>query len=203
MASVGQRGRKEKYVQQIRKKDEKMLKAFRACHYLSRDMLKEKLGMSDHRVGNFEKDGYIEKIAFFDAKQNQVIDVFRLTADGRNFIEKSLNLTDCYKSNSISHDFQLAGKYMNCSEAERETWKTETELRNNYKEMIDNLLENDRKEYDRLQEYLQQNEISSIDGSYISDETGMEISTEVITDSYGREEIEAKVTFCHIMNIQQ
>jgi len=181
----------------------KMLKAFRACGYITKDMLKEKLAMADHRIVNFMRDSHIEKIMFLDKNTNKAVETFRLTKSGKYFTEKQLGLNNFYKSVSIGHDLEVAKIYMNCSESERETWKTETDLRDQYNEMIDDMRENHYEEYDRLQEFLQENSISSIDGSYISDETNMEMSAEVITDSYGREEIEAKVSFCHIMNIHQ
>ncbi|OLN33828.1 hypothetical protein [Desulfosporosinus metallidurans] len=201
---MGQRGQKKQYIQKITSKDEKMLKAFRCCGYLTKDMLKEKLAMSDHRIENFKRDKYIEKIAYADKTQNQVIETYRLTNAGKDFLEKQLGLSNCYRSTSISHDIEVAQKYMNCSETERESWKTESKLREQFDEISDALLaENRFEEYDRLQEYLQENDVSAIDGSYISDETGLEMSAEVVTDSYGRAEIEAKITFCHIMNIHQ
>lgn len=200
---MGQRGQKKNYIQKITSKDEKMLQAFRACGYITRDMLMRNLTMSNHRVENFQRDGYIEKIIFMDAKQNKTIHTFRLTPKGKNYLEQNLNLSNSYKSTSISHDLEVAKIYMCCSETERATWKTETDLRNLYNEKLNYMRENHYAEYNRLLEYLQNNEISCIDGSYIRDETGVEMSAEVVTDSYGREEIEAKVTFCHIMNIYQ
>lgn len=201
---MGKRGRKKEYIQKLTGKDEKMLKALRACGYITRDMAKQNLSMSEHRVQNFIRDGYLEKIGFSDVKNQKIIDTFRLTKSGERLIEKKFGLRNCYRSSSISHDLEVAKIYMNCSETERETWKTESELREQFQELLTAMREQDRfDEYDRLQSYLEQNEISAVDGSYISDETGIEESAEVITDSYGREEIAAKVTFCHIMNIHQ
>lgn len=200
---MGRRGQKKEYVQKITSKDEKMLKAFRCCGYITRDMLREKLGVADRRVENYLRDGLIEKIGFVD-KSQKVIETFRFTKAGESFLEKHLSLGNCYRSCSIAHDIEVAKIYMTCSETERETWKTESELRDQFQEMLDAMrVEGRYEEYDRLQEYLEQNEISAIDGSYVSNEAGIEVSAEVITDSYGREEIEAKVSFCHIMNIQQ
>lgn len=201
---MGKRGQKKQYIQKITSKDEKMLKAFRCCGYISKDMLKEKLSMADIRLMNFQRDGYIEKIMFADKIQNKVIETYRLTENGKEFIIKNFELSNYYRSTSIAHDLEVAKIYMNCSETERESWKTESELRERFNEYTDTPREENRfEEYFRIQEYLQENEVSSIDGSYISDETGMEMSAEVVTDHYGRTEIEAKVAFCHVMNIHQ
>lgn len=88
------------------------------------------------------------------------------------------------------------------SAKERETWKTETELRQELEEKLQEIKTIDYERYQEINRMLEEKLISTPDGAYIGKETGIETYFEVITNSYGQTEIEAKERFIEIMDIK-
>jgi hypothetical protein len=52
-----------------------------------------------------------------------------------------------------------------------------------------------------LQQAITDHKISSLDGSYVSEETGEVVGVEVITRGYDAADIEAKVEFAKVLDI--
>lgn len=179
------RGRKKQYVETFTSKDKDMLRAFRNCGRLSNDHLKDNLTMSDRRVVNFQRDGYVEKAWLLNRKTKEMDAVYQLTEKGRSAVESYLNLTHCYKSNSGRHDLAMADKYLSLTKDKQHLWQTEGELRETYRERFGDLQDN----------------VSSPDGAYVA-ENGRFIAFEVVTRNYGKAEIEAKENFSAALGMQ-
>lgn len=179
------RGRKKQYVKTFTSKDKDMLRAFRNCGRLSEDHLKENLSMSDRRVVNFQRDGYVEKARLLNRKTKEMDAVYQLTEKGRSAVESYLNLTHCYRSNSGRHDLGVADRYLSLTKDEQSTWQTEGELRETYQQKYGTLPDN----------------FSATDGAYIA-ENGRFISFEVVTRNYGQVEIQAKENFAAALGMQ-
>lgn len=178
-------GRRKQYVKTFTSKDKDMLRAFRNCGRLSSDHLKDNLGMSDKRVVNFQRDGYVEKARLLNLKTREMDAVYQLTEKGRAVVESHLNLTHCYRSNSGRHDLAVADKYFSIMKVEQELWSTEGELRETYQEKYGTLPA----------------DFSATDGAYVAHD-GRFISFEVVTRNYGQAEIEAKENFSAALGME-
>lgn len=191
------KGRKSQYVSKLTSKDQEMLRAFRNVGYLKDRHLKD-LGQRDKRIQNFVRDKYIEKCAVFNERRHTLEHVYRLTDKGMGLCRDQLDLNYFYRSNSVSHDLALAARYFELSQRERERWITEPRFRDMMKEHIENM--QDRAEAERVTQMLKEHTISPIDGGYVN-EQGIIISVEITTDSYGRQEIQAKQDFCAVLGV--
>lgn len=185
------RGRKKQYIKVLTSKDKEMLRAFRNCGRLSSDHLKTDLSMSDKRVINFQRDGYVEKTRLLNRKTKKMDAVYQLTEKGRTAVESYLNLTHCYKSNSGLHDLGVADQYLSLTKDQRDSWETESELQELREAMVE----------EGLLSVAEDSRASATDGAYIN-EFGTKIAFEVITRNYGKVEIEAKETFAAEMGMQ-
>lgn len=185
------RGRKKQYVKTFTSKDKDMLRAFRNCGRLSDSHLKNDLSMSDRRVVNFQRDGYVEKARLLNRKTKEMDAVYQLTEKGRSAVESYLNLTHCYRSVGGRHDLAVADKYFSLTKVEQNSWQTEGELRELF-----------HAKYGTQGDYAVENkEVSTTDAAYVA-ENGRSISFEVVTKNYGQVEIQAKENFAEALGMQ-
>lgn len=188
------RGRKSSYINKLTSKDQVFLKSLRDVGYLSQRHIKEEITLADKRLLNYMRDGYIEKCGYINRQTKESEFVYRLTSKGRTLAETQLNYRDFYKSSSARHDLALADKYFSLSEADRATWRTETEMRKQFKQRIEQL--HQRGQHARaftLDEALKKREISIPDGAYVRD--GQIYTVEIVTAAYGTAELAAKEAF--------
>lgn len=156
--------------------------------------------IADKRIHNYVKDNLVTKEVFNKNNGEQLV-AYKLTKQGKQLLEREWGVKKHYNAQSITHDLGISNKYFLLTEAQRETWKTETELREEFEEKLQEIKISDYERYEEINKTLEEKLISTPDGGYIS-ETGIEIYFEVITNSYGQTEIEAKEKFVEIMNIK-
>lgn len=160
--------------------------------------MKEEIGLADKRLLNFQRDGYVERCAYFNRKTKVSEHIYRLTDKGKELCSTQLNINNFYKSSSARHDLALADKYFSFSPEERTTWFTEADLRNQFHQHIETL--QDRGENVRVEDLrnmLQERLISVPDGAVMKD--GHVMSVEVVTNSYGTAELHSKELFVQEM----
>ena len=180
---MGARGRKSQYVKVVTNKDAEMLSGLARVGYMDRSMLVNAMGLSENRLKNYERDGYLERCAHMDKKTGDERAVWTLTQRGRTLCESQLGIDSYYKSSSAGHDLTLAQKYMDLEPEDRERWVTESEWREMY--------------YDKFGVDLPES-LSPPDGGYITS-TGELIAYEVVTPSYRGVDIAAKMEYCESM----
>lgn len=159
-------------------------------------------GMSDKRIRNFTKQGYFEKVSYRN-QDNQIDYCYKLTEAGRDFYDmRDQREHSYYQSVSPQHDITVADKYFSLSEKEQGTWMTESEIRKEFFAHVENL--RDQGEVARaaeLEEAYKVREISAVDAVYESDQ-GIRIGYEVVTNSYGHAELQAKEEFVQVMKLK-
>ena len=155
--------------------------------------------VADSRIKNYCRDGLVEKEVFNKTNGEQLIG-YKLTKEGKSFVEKNYGFTGHQHSQSLPHDLGISDKYFSLTEAERETWRTETELRTQLDQELERMQYKDYDRWNELTEKLKEREISVTDCSYTTG--GITIVYEVVTNSYGRAEIQAKEEFATVMNTQ-
>lgn len=178
-----------------------MLKAFSRCGYLDTKMIKENLRIADRRIANFQRDGYIEKVSFLDKITKNAEFSYRLTEKGKDLCSNQLGIESFYRSSSPIHDLALANNYFSIKEEYRDTWITERQFRDIFQKYMDKLEAHDYSRWQELNSLWEEKLISPTDGGYITN-SGTIVAIEVVTGSYGKEEIQAKETFAEVLDIE-
>ena len=186
------------YIKNFYPRDQKALIAISRCGHCSKEQLN--LFIKDKRISSYEKDKLITKEVFTNFNGETFIG-YKLTSCGRKFVEKKYGFKGHQKAQSIAHDLRIANKYFSLTEKERDTWTTESELRERYKDILEQIRQEDPGRYDELKQLEEEHKISAVDCSYITRQN-VEIAFEVVTKNYGRQELEAKERFVEILKIE-
>lgn len=186
----------KKYIKNYMYRDKQALMSISRCGHVSHEQLKN--FVADSRIKNYCRDGLVEK-EVFNTTQGERLTGYKLTKEGKSFIEKNYGFTGHQHSQSLVHDLGISQKYFGLTETERETWRTETELRDQFQVELDRLRDSEIDRYKELENMMKNREISVPDCSYV--QGGVEIVFEVVTNSYGRAEIQAKEQYTQIMNM--
>lgn len=162
--------------------------------------------VSRTRLEHYVKDGLLTKD--IEIKDNNRIIGYTPTAKGIRFAKSHLNLDNFYSSKSVHHDIKMSDVYMSKSQEVRDTFKSETELRNEFRAKMTELAETDPTLHQKYNDMWKRGEISTPDMSYTEvryeeeEEVVEEICYESITKNYKQSEIEAKRTFTKIMKMK-
>ena len=182
-------GRKSHYIQTPNHKDIQFLNALRCSGVCSKEQALKFI--TANRLKCFVLDRTIQKATYIDDKGNRQ-SIYRISDDGRKWIARNVpTLADrkYYTSTGTEHDLRLMNKIISLTPEQRLTMRCEAEIRDEFKEHLDKLLED--KLYDRHEELynaMANHTISMPDLAY-----GVNEYYEVITSSYGETEIQAKI----------
>ncbi|WP_405157922.1 hypothetical protein [Paenibacillus sp. FSL H8-0283] len=176
--------------------------AFSAMHrvgHVSSDHL-QLCGLADRRIQNLVRDGLMEKVAYKQKGKSE--ECYKLTKSGRETAARLWGLSYAYHAQSPIHDLAIADKYFSLSEESRESWKTETLVRKEFEDQISDMRkEGNEAEAKLYQDMIKEKLISMPDGLYINS-VGIEVGIEIITNSYGIEEMRSKETFVSMIGCQ-
>lgn len=186
------------YIVKFYNRDRLALTSLSKCGHCTNEQLKNYV--ADTRIKHYVYDGYVKKEVFNKNNGEQIIG-YKLTNAGRKLLENEWGIKNHYIAQSINHDIGIANKYFNLSEEQKETWKTETELRHEFIERLEEIKHEDHSRYEELNNMLEERQISIPDASY-EIENGIEVCYEVITNSYGQDEILAKENYIEVMNVK-
>lgn len=180
--------------------DKNTLSALSKVGYLTKDHLKS-LGMSDRRLNSFLKNDLIAKKQYYniDTKKNEYC--YTLTKDGKDFYDQREQTSHYYyQAQSPQHDLTMANKYMSLSQSSRDSWRTESDIRHDFKMRLEQLYSQDPSQARQIEQDYQNRTISAVDAVY-TNEQGVTVAYEVVTNSYGQAEIKAKMEFANIMGL--
>ena len=191
----------KQYIQAYMTTDSNALTVLSKVGHLSHHHLKQ-CGMSDKRIKSFIKQGVIQKVTYRNIESKQLETCYKFTQEGKEFFNlREEKEHSFYQSVSAQHDMAIAEKYFSLNEYQRSTWLTESEIRNEFKEYVQEL--HDRGDFERakeLENMYANRQLSAVDAVYET-EQGVRIAYEVITNSYGQEELRAKEEFVEIMKL--
>ena len=179
--------RKSHYIKNLNYRDVQAIKSLGRCGYVTHNQLNTFL--KDNRISNYQKEGLIIKDIYTDNKNNSIT-AYKLTDKGKDLAIQH-GVTKPYQSQSIAHDRNIADRYFTLNHDERETWKTENEIREKFLEELERIREQDQVRARDIEDELRDRQISMPDCSYTT-EQGVEIYYESVTNNYGQEELEAK-----------
>ena len=189
---------KKQWITKLMDRDRQAFTALSKTGHCSKDQLNTFI--KDGRIKNMVKDGYLQKVTF-SPKTGDKMEAYKLTAKGRDLCTREWGVRGHYIAQSLPHDLALANKYFSLTEAQRDTWKTESQLRAELENKLEQYRIGQDNRYYQYQEQLQEHKISVPDCTYVTS-TGTEIAYEVITNSYGQAEIQAKIEYVQIMELK-
>lgn len=179
------------HITTIYPRDVNALSALGRCGYVTHDQLNTFL--RDKRIDGYCKDGLVERTVYSrpgNREQDQT--VYCLTRTGREFCRRELSMSHLYSAQNPSHDLALAERYFTLTPSERDTWRTETQSREDIENRICQLREQGEScQAEQLSERLRTGELSMPDAVYTASD-GAAVAFEVITSNYGQAELEAK-----------
>ncbi len=182
-------GRKSHYVQTVNHRDVDFLNSLRCSGVCTKQQALQFI--SSNRLKNFILDKTIEKCSH-TSKDGVRQEIYRISEQGKLWVREHIDsLADrkFYSSTGVEHDIQLMNKILSLSAEERSTMRTESEIRDQFRDRLQELL--DSREYERYEQLynaLQDHSISMPDLQY-----GIDSYYEVVTSSYGEMEIQAKI----------
>lgn len=192
-------GRKT-HLDKIYPRDLKALGALAKCGHVSHDQLRE--FVRDKRLSTYEKVGLIGRVPYNrpgDGEGDRTC--YKLTTAGREFCRRELHFSNMYQPQSVAHDMGLSDHYFSLTVTERDSWQTETQVRDIYARHLDKLRDQGQEELAQsLWDRLQNGEVSPPDAIY-TNESGEQVVVEVVTNNYGAEEIAEKVEFSEAIEL--
>ena len=156
-------------------------------------------GVSSSRIKAYLKAGLIEKTP----KENGGEFGYKATYQGKEFAEKQWGIkrSESYTFQSLNHDRKLEEEYYKLDREQYE-WRTESQARNMFREKIEEIRKQDPVKAEHIESMWGNKEISMPDAIIINRETNVITAIEIITNSYGEQELQAKETFVEVMNIE-
>lgn len=191
----------KKHIQNIYPRDRNALTTLAKCGYTTHEQLREFL--RDKRISGYCKDGLIEKSVYSQpGSKGEDKTVYHLTSKGRDLCRRELSIDHIYSAQNPAHDLPLTTRYLSLTEHERATWKTETQCRDILLGHIRQLRNQGEEERaGELWEKMREGRISMPDALYTAS-GGVSMAFEVVTESYGQAEIEAKEEAAEALDAQ-
>lgn len=188
--------RSKPYITQFFQRDRLAFTAMSRVGHVTKEHLRS-CGLADSRIKNYLKDGLIEKVAYKDG--NKAGECYKLTRLGREIAERNWSIRDHYHAQSPRHDLSLANKYFSLQDHLRDTWRTETQVRDMFQEKLSQMRDQGEEQLSKMYEDMLNKSLISMPDAVYTNEQGVQVAYEVITNSYGQEEIQAKEAFVAIM----
>lgn len=180
------------------KKDERFFKTLAyAGNIKSSDA--NKINISDSRINNFRKDGYIKEISYPSTSHQQIESnrCWILTDKGKTLLKEKYLVNRVQSSHAAIHNCKVAEELCNLSKDEFNTVVPEWD-RDLWNEKLNEMSEGDR---NRWEEEINQGRLSGIDIIYTTS-SGTVTGVEIVTPSYGPEEIQAKEETAELLQIE-
>lgn len=173
-------------------RDKQALKAGYICGHVKEEQLLTII--SPNRLKTYKQQGLFKEV-----KSSKGETFLKFTKEGRDFVSDRLGWDHAYVAKSITHDAIISNKFFSLSVAERESAKSETEVKNELMEKAFFVNEDSQKTNDYIK-FLEE-QTSPVDFVYdrIDEVTG-EVETigfEAVTINYTAQDRQMKHNFAH------
>lgn len=187
------------YISQFFNRDKLAFNSLSKCGHVTHDQLKQ-CGLADARIKNYVRDGLIQKATHKESVRDggAVRESYKLTKEGRELARSHWAINSPYHAQSPKHDLAIAAKYFSLSEAQRESFITEEEAKGLFLNKLEEIRASDKNLANKYEDMLNSGYISTPDAIY-TNEAGQQVAFEVITNNYGKKELQAKEAFTFIM----
>lgn len=176
-------------------RDKQAFKAGYICGHVREEQLLTII--APNRLKTYKQNGWFKEVKSENGER-----FLKFTKQGRDYVADHLGWNHAYIPKSINHDSILGNKFFSLSEAERESAKSETEVRNELMEKAFFVNEDSQKTEDYIK-FLEE-QTSPVDFTYerVDESTG-EVETvgfEGVTASYTADDLQMKHNFAHHYN---
>lgn len=192
----------KKHITTLYPRDRQALTALSRTGYIDHNQLHQ--FWRDKRISSYMKDGLLQKDRVSKPGHREEDRVcYKLTTAGRELCRKELGMENMYRAQSPVHDLALADRYFTLTQEEQASWRTETEVRNQLEEHLNDMRQDHVEALlaNQIREEWEQGKLSMPDAVYTNAE-GIEVAFEVVTNHYGKAEIEAKQTVATILELK-
>lgn len=180
-------------------KDERFFKVL-ACSGAIQSQSANRIDISNSRLKNYVRDGYIKEVPFPSDKHGQIESnrCYIYTNKGKEMVRDRYGIERVQNSNAMAHNSKVAECICNLNKSEIDTIRTEWEIREMWESRLDELSETER---DRWEKEIEKGLLSAVDVVYTTG-TGDMTGIEVTTNSYGEAEIEQKENCGELLQIE-
>ena len=147
-------------IKNLYNRDRLALTSISKCGHVRESELKNFI--ADKRINNYLKDNLVTREVFNKNNGEQLV-AYKLTKEGKKLLEREWGVKNHYNAQSINHDLGISNKYFSLNEDKRETWKTETELRQEFEEKLQEIKIIDYERYEEINKMLEEKLISTPD----------------------------------------
>lgn len=183
-------------------KDRRAMSVLAKSGACSKDTL-NKLDISNNRIKSYQQANLIKEVYVPDKHGTGGSTYYELTQKGELFCKQECQI-DKFISNghAASHNAKVAECLSSLTKKEIDSAISERDIREEFlTERLQELLkENQRDEYEELLDAIRTQSLSMPDIIYTTD-AGTYEAIEVITDAYGKDEIQSKIETCEKMGI--
>ena len=180
-------------------KDERFFRVL-ACAGNIRRETANRIDISDNRLRNYIRDGYIRETSFPSGKyeQRESNRCYTYTEKGKAMARDRYGILRVQNSNAQEHNCKVAECICGLQKSEIDTIRTEWEIRDMWESRLEELRESER---DHWEERIEQGLLSAVDVAYTT-ASGEMAGIEVITNSYGEAEIQQKEACGELMGME-
>lgn len=189
--------KRKPYITQFFERDRLAFTALFRTGHVSYEHLRY-CGLADSRIKNLIRDGHYEKVVY--KHSGEIKECYKLSKLGRAMGCRLWGLEKPYHAQNPTHDIAIAEKYFSISVECRDQWATDSQIRDKFQGQLNDLRNQGKEEVARVYEdMLNRGLISMPDALYV-DVNGTEIAFEVVTNTYGQDEMRAKEALVEIVN---
>ncbi len=198
-----QMARKQIPLKHIYPKDRRVLGVLARAGASDIDSFK-RMDITNNRIKSYVDAGLIHSVFVPDKHGTSGNTYYELTSKGQAFCQNECGIQRFISNgHAISHNAKVAETISKLSKQEIDSCLSEREIREEYlSDRLMELYQQDRDEYQELLDAIQNNTLSMPDIIYKNESTGLMEAIEVVTDAYGKEEIQAKLDTADKMGIE-
>ena len=178
----------------IMNKDKEIFGAICKTGHVRREHI-ESLNIKENRLNTYLEEELVRREVYRGEES------YSLTAKGQTLAKEEMGIENHYKRQSHNHDIAIADKYFELGYRERETFLTETELREILRDHIEEVRESDGERAEKIERDYARGAISIPDCAY-QNSAGETVVYEVVTANYSKVDIAAKEQYCEEMKME-
>ncbi len=194
---------KKKKLTHIYIKDKRVFATLARSGTMSRDTF-HKLEVSDNRIKTYKQAGLIREVSVPDKHGTGIRTFYELNKKGKEFCRQECGIKSFISNGNASVHNAKVSEYLanNLSKKELDSVMSERELKPFIESRLQEYLDKQEHDhYEELMDALKNNQLSMPDIIYKT-EQGIFEAIEIITDSYGNTDIEAKTMTCELLSVE-
>lgn len=189
-----------KKIKVVTTKDMELFKSIYRCGFVSKDIAYSTNWLPNRsRINSLLDSKYLKKYATTD-KKGRSVTYYRLTRKGVDYVKDNTNVQKHYNFRSVHHDRKLLQIYTSLNKFERESWATELDVINEYRDVVNDYVTNYMIKNDVINKD-KEIPVSAVDATYMKMD-GSCIAVEVVTSNYKDVHITAKENYANAIGMK-